>query len=137
MAKGRPKPPPKSGPLTPLLEYVSACAGLSLTLALIAVIAWDAARSDGGPPAVTAEVRKVVATPAGHVVEVRARNIGQSPAAAVTIEGELIGPGGGIETAETTFDYIPERSAREGGLFFQGDPAMGRLSLRAKGYVSP
>ena len=41
------------------------------------------------------------------------------------------------ETAEATFDFLPARSRREGGLYFTNDPRIGALTLRAKGYADP
>ena len=72
-----------------------------------------------------------------HLVEFRAVNEGGEPAAQLVIEGELIGPDGPVETAETTLDYAPPRSHRDGGLFFSRDPRAFELRLRAKGYVKP
>ena len=52
------------------------------------------------------------------------------------VEGELKGEGE-IQTAEASFDFIADHSSREGGLFFEGDPRRGELTLRAKGYAAP
>jgi uncharacterized protein (TIGR02588 family) len=42
-----------------------------------------------------------------------------------------------VETSETTFDYVPSRSQREGGLVFTADPRGYALTLQAKGYIEP
>ncbi len=122
---------------TPLLEWVSAGVGLALTLGLIGVIGWEAVNADDSPPAVTVERLGATRTAAGYVLEIEVTNRGGSPAAQVAVEGELIGPDGETETAQATFDYVPDNSVRRGGLFFAGDPRAGTLRLQAKGYVEP
>lgn len=122
---------------TPLLEWVSAAIGLVLTLGVIGIIGWEALNPDDSPPAMRVESLGATRTADGYVLEVRVSNTGGSPAAAVLVEGELSRPGGEVETAEVSFDYVPDHSTRTGGLFFQGDPSAGALKLTAKGYVSP
>lgn len=125
-------------PETPLLEWISAAVGLIVTLGLIGVIGWEALNPDPTPPAMVVEQRGVTATPSGYVLEVRVTNRGGSPAAQVIVEGELTPPTGGPpETAEATFDYVPDHSSRAGGLFFQADPRQGELKLGAKGFAEP
>jgi uncharacterized protein (TIGR02588 family) len=122
---------------TPLLEWVSAAIGLVLTLGVIGVIGWEALNADDTPAAIKVESLGATPTGSGYVLQVRVTNTGGSPAAQVAIEGELTPPGGEAETAEATFDYVPDHSTRTGGLFFTADPAVGALKLRAKGYVAP
>jgi uncharacterized protein (TIGR02588 family) len=122
---------------TPLLEWVSAAVGLALTLAVIGVIGWEALNADDSPPAIVVERLAATRTASGYVLEVKVTNTGGSPAAQVAIEGELTPSGGEPETAEATFDYVPDHSTRTGGLFFESDPNAGALKLTAKGYVSP
>lgn len=122
---------------TPLLEWVSAGVGLALTFGLIGVIGWEAMNADNSPPAVTVERLGVTRAAAGYVLEIEVANTGGSPAAQVAVEGELTRPDGETETAQATFDYVPDHSVRKGGLFFAGDPRAGTLRLQAKGYVEP
>jgi uncharacterized protein (TIGR02588 family) len=122
---------------TSLLEWVSAAIGLLLTLGLIGVISWEAFNADDSPAAMRVESLGATAIGSGYVLQVRVTNAGGSPAAQVSIEGELTPPGGETETAQATFDYVPDHSARTGGLFFQGDPRVGALKLRATGYAAP
>lgn len=122
---------------TPLLEWISAAIGLVLTLGVIGIIGWEALNADDSPPAMKVESLGATRTANGYVLEVRVTNTGGSPAAQVMIEGELAVAGGEPETAEATFDYVPDHSMRTGGLFFNGDPGAGALKLTAKGYVSP
>lgn len=134
-AKSRPANPAPVA--TPLLEWISAAIGLVLTVGVIAVIGWETLNADDSPPAIVVERMAATRTPAGYVLEVKVTNRGGSPAAQVAIEGELTPAGGAPETAEATFDYVPDHSTRTGGLFFQTDPGAGALKLTAKGYVSP
>lgn len=130
---GRAKPPPR----TPVLEWVAAGVGFLTVIAIIGLVGLEALHADTSPPAVAVHQLGVRRTEAGYVVSIRAANIGGSPAAQVRIEGELTAPGATAETAEATFDFIPDHSAREGGLFFSTDPRAGELRLRATGFAEP
>jgi uncharacterized protein (TIGR02588 family) len=134
-AKSPAKPRPVAA--TPLLEWIAAGVGLAIVLATAGLIAAEAVRPDHSPPAVVVQNLGARRTAAGWVLEIRAANRGGGPAAQVVVEGELQRPGEAPETAEATFDFIPDHSARRGGLFFSADPSQGALTLRAKGYAEP
>ena len=130
--------PEPSAPGTPALEWIAAALGTALTLFVVGVIGWEALHSrQTKPPAITAERLGVASVAGGYLVEIRVANRGGRPAAQVLVEGELASPQGDPEVSEATFDYIPDSSARTGGLFFRSDPAAGTLTLRAKGFVEP
>ncbi len=122
---------------TPLLEWIAGAVGLGLVLMTLAVIGHEAMVGDSSPPAVTVEAKAVHAVKDGWLVEIEVINSGGSPAAQVAVEGDLTLPARAPETAEASFDYVPDHSRRRGGLFFADDPRRGQLSLRAKGYVEP
>jgi uncharacterized protein (TIGR02588 family) len=122
---------------TPLLEWIAGTIGLVLVLLTLAVIGREALFGDPSPPAVAVQARAVHAAPGGWLVEIEVVNSGGAPAAQVAVEGELTLAGQEPETAEASFDYVPDHSRRRGGLFFRQDPRTGRLSLRAKGYTEP
>lgn len=117
----------------PPLEWAAAGIGLCLAVAAIGMTAWDAAFGVEGPPAIEVRLTKVTATPYGYVAQIEALNHGGAAAAQVVVEGELTGAT--PETANATFDYIPEQSGAQGGLMFEHDPRAQPLKLRAKGFV--
>lgn len=122
----------------PALEWAAAALGLLLTLAALVLIGSEAFAGDESPPAVVVSTKSVQAVAGGYVVEIEAKNGGGQTAAGVRVEGELTPPSGQEpETAEATFDFIPDHSSREGGLFFSSDPRQGKLAIRATGYVDP
>lgn len=122
----------------PLLEWIAAGIGLALTLGVLAVIGFEAAVGDAeSPPAVEVRVERVVPSPAGYVVEIAATNRSGATAAAVQIEGEIKSGGTSVETSTATFDYVPGRATRRGGLFFREDPRLHELEVRALGYQAP
>jgi uncharacterized protein (TIGR02588 family) len=137
-AQNRPAPKSKAAAdATSLLEWIAGGIGLLLLLLVFGVIGREALFGDRSPPAVLVERVSAEAVPGGYLVRIRVRNEGGSSAAQVVVEGELTRPGAEPETGEATFDYVPQGSSREGGLFFTSDPADGQLALRAKGYVEP
>ncbi|WP_310542720.1 hypothetical protein [Phenylobacterium sp.] len=131
------KPIAKQPPSTPLVEWLAAGVGLFLVVATIVLIASEAFLADPSPPQVEVRTLEIRSSGPGFLVVVEAENVGGSPAAGVLVEGELERGDGPPETAEASFDFIPDHSARRGGLFFETDPRLGRLSLRAKGYSEP
>lgn len=131
------KPAPAKPPPTPLVEWLAAGVGLFLVVATILLIASEAFMADPSPPQVEVRALEIRSSGPGFLLLVEARNVGGSPAAGVLVEGELERGDAPPETAEASFDFIPDHSARRGGLFFETDPRQGRLSLRAKGYSEP
>ncbi len=137
MAKSPSAKPARPPARTPWLEWVAAGLGLVLTIGVVGVIGREALVGDRSAPAIALRATGVEKTAQGYVLTVEATNTGGRPAAQVLVEGELAIAGAEPETAEATFDYIPGRSSRLGGLFFKDDPAAGALVLSSRGYVQP
>jgi uncharacterized protein (TIGR02588 family) len=112
-------------------------AGAVLALGTIGIILWDGIAGRDTAPFVVVEAQSVTERDGGFVLVVQASNRGGRTAAGVVVEGELRDGGQVIATGETTFDYVPGRSSREGGLFFAQDPRSFDLRLRALGYIDP
>ena len=127
----------KNAPDIPPLEWICAAIGFALVAATIVFVAWKGLAGNGSPPQLSFQVKTIVEVPNGYLVEVRALNTGEETAADVKVEGELRGPGGHVETSETSFKYLPPRSARSGGLYFTHDPRKLEMTIRAKGYEAP
>lgn len=117
---------------TPWIERVAAALGAAIALGLVGVLGWEAIEGPGRAPAVSVAVERITPAESGYVVEVRARNRSSTTAAGVVIEAEL-----GGERGEATLDYVPGRSSRTAGFFFEQDPRRGALKLRALGYTTP
>ncbi len=121
----------------PPLEWAAAALGLLVALLLLAILGREAVAGRDDPvPVLVAEVKRVIATPTGHVVEVRVRNLSDQTAAAVQVEGK-IKAGQEEETSSATIDYVPGRSQAIGGLIFSSDPRGSPLELRVTGYEVP
>lgn len=122
----------------PLLEWISAAIGLALTLAIVVLIGKESVNGETTePPAIEVRAGRITAMPAGFIVEVTAVNHSGGSAAAVEVEGALMQGAAPVETSSLTFDYVPGRAERKGGLFFTQDPRRHRLQLRALGYQEP
>ena len=124
-------------PDIPLLEWVAAALGMLLVGGTMGYLAWTGWHSEESPPDIALTVGDVQSLQSGYVVTLRARNNGGSTAADVKVEGELRRGGTVAETSEVTFRYLPQRSTREGGMFFRNDPRAYELVLTAKGYEKP
>ena len=121
----------------PPLEWAAAAVGLLVATLLLAILGREAiAGRDESVPVLVAEVKQVAATAAGHVVEVRVRNLSEQTAAAVQVEGK-IKAGQEEETSSATIDYVPGRSQATGGIIFASDPRGTPLELRVTGFEIP
>lgn len=129
--------PARSGGDIPFWEWVVAGLGAVLVIGSIGFMLYEAVAGDDSPPDVVIRVDSVLPVQGGYLVRIRARNQGGTTAAGLTVEGELKGDTGAIETSETTVDFLPPNSERFGGLFFTRDPRRHTLELRAKGYQDP
>ena len=119
----------KPAPVRPVLQWAVAALGGLITLAVVAVVLWEAMQPSR-PPALSARIVAVETTPAGHVAEVEVRNDGLDTAAAVDIEGVL-----GDQTATATLDYVPGRGHAKAYLRFDADPRAAAVSV--KGWSAP
>jgi uncharacterized protein (TIGR02588 family) len=121
----------------PLWMWGIAFLGLALVLGSIVFMLYEAAAGDSSPPDVTVRVDAILSTRNGFLVKFQAVNEGGSTAEGLTVEGELRKGTESVETSNTTLEYVPSHSEREGGLFFTVDPRRYELQLRAKGYEKP
>ena len=111
--------------------------GLVLVLGSIAFMVYEAVIGDTSPPDVVVRVESIEDAGSGFLVMFRTINEGGSTAAGLTIEGTLMNGTENVETSNTTIEYLPSHSERNGGLFFTLDPRQYELELRATGYEDP
>ena len=121
-----------AGPQTPRPRRWGRWVALGLLVLLVLFVAWSVASylavASGVSKAndrVPAGVRRQLAKKDGLLVS--------TPTTILVLGTD----GGTIETSDTTLDYLPGRSEREGGLFFSRDPRGFDLRLRPKGYMKP
>jgi uncharacterized protein (TIGR02588 family) len=131
------KPEQQEEPGKRLLEGIAGIVGAVIALATLSVIVWDGLRGGAAPPLVEIEALGIVEQQNGYLLEIIAHNAGDRTAAGLGVEGTLSRDGEIVETATTTFDYVPSRSQRRGGLFFSIDPREYQAELRATGYIEP
>ncbi len=118
------------------LEWVVAGLGLVLVAFTVAFMLFQTFSGGDLPPQVTLRVLETKRSGDGFLVLIEAHNVGDEAAAELGVEGTVTRGGKTVETSETTFDFLPAESVREGGLFFSEDPR-GSLSLRALGFREP
>lgn len=118
-------------------EWVAAAVGVLVAVGTIGFILRQAIAGSDSPPDVVVNVRSVRPVGAGHLVTFEAQNRGGETAAGVVVEGTLAGSEGPVETSETTLDYVPGGSTRQGGLYFGRDPGEYTLTVGAQGYGKP
>lgn len=128
---------PSEDPVKRRLEATAAAIGAVLAIGTLGVIVWDGVRDQDRPALVTLKAEATHAHEPGFVVEIVAFNSGDETAAALLVEGTLRQGDQVIETSQATFDYVPIRSERRGGLIFSQDPRRFELVLTAKGYIEP
>ena len=72
-----------------------------------------------------------------YLVEIVVTNTGGSTAARVKVEGTLRKGERTVETASTTFDYVPAHSQARGGMLFTHDPGAHDMTVEPKAYTEP
>lgn len=122
---------------TAFLETIFAGLGAILAAGTIAIMLWKGVTGTNGIPAVEARVTRVEAQGSAYLAEIEVFNSGDGAAASLEVEGTLERDGQAVETATTTFDYLPSRSRRQGGLYFSEDPGSGTLTVAPKSYTTP
>lgn len=118
-------------------EWISAALGALLVFGSIGFMLQDALSRPDTPPRIVISVDTVMEQPPRYLVRLGVRNTGYSTAAALEIEGELVGATGTVQISRTTIDYLPERGSRTAGIFFDHDPRLLTLRLRPVGYDQP
>lgn len=118
-------------------EWAVAAVSAVVVLGAIGLMLYEALAGASTPPDMEVRVDEVTQITGGYLVQLQVRNVGQSTAAEVTVEGELKNGEQTVETSETTIDYVPAEATRSGGLFFTENPAMYTLEVRALGYDEP
>jgi uncharacterized protein (TIGR02588 family) len=108
-----------------------------LVLGAVGYQFYEGLTSKSEPPAIVLKQTEIRKSAKGYLVEFEVQNAGDETVAGLLVEGELRHPGSAPETSETTFDYVPRGSKSRGGLFFEGNPRQGLVTLRAKGYQEP
>jgi uncharacterized protein (TIGR02588 family) len=125
---------------TPFWEKAIGAAGIIFLLVIAGFLLYDALQPNT-PPILAVSAQRIHALEGGYLVEIEVANSGESTAAAVEVEGTLKATDDPqappLESSTTTFDYVPSRSTRRGGLFFRADPTQYRLEMQAKGYIEP
>ena len=127
---------PKRKSEAPLLEWVVGGLGAIIFFGMLAVLIATGVSSRASPPSINVEVERVTAVEGGYVLEFTARNESDVTAADIAVVAELRA-GEETQHREARFDYLPPRSERQGGFFFESDPRAGALELRAEGYNEP
>ena len=119
-----------------VLEWIVAAVGLLGVLGAVGFMVFQALITQDRPPNIELRVVSVQDVQGGYLALIEARNRGDEAAAELGVEGAIEQNGREVETSETTFDFVPSGSVREGGLFFTEDPR-GALTLRSVGYREP
>lgn len=131
------KPPRTKARRRAALENAVGVLGAGLAAVTIGFIAWKGFTEADGAPEVSVSVTRIVPQDGVFLAEIEAFNDGNAVAAQLEVEGTLERSGETVETASTTFDYLPSHSRRRGGLFFSQDPRSGALTVVPKSYVDP
>jgi uncharacterized protein (TIGR02588 family) len=121
----------------PPWEWAFGIAGFALVAATVVFLGYKAIANDDAPPDIAIRTDSVAAVGGGYLVAISAVNRGDRAAANVQVQGDLRSESGTVETSEMTFQHLPARSERKGGLFFTRDPRALRLTVSARGYEHP
>lgn len=101
----------------PLAQWVMAAIGGTVTLAVIAMVLWEALQPPS-PPLLHARIVEARPTAGGYLAEVEVMNDGADTAAAV----DVVGRSGNATPSTATADYVPGRGRATVWLRFDHDP---------------
>ncbi len=137
MSASEPTEEQQSKEPVPPLEWMAAVSGLVFLVSTVTFLISHAVAERKLTPRLTAAMGAVQKVPGGFHASVEVRNESDATVASLQLEGELVVQGKPPERSEATFDFVPGRSTRSGGLFFNDDPRTGELRLRPLGYQDP
>lgn len=120
-----------------LWEWAVAGLGALLLVATLGYLVYDAVASADSAPDPAVQVLRIQRQEGRFLVRVKVVNRGREPAAMLRVTGELRRGETVVEQSDTEFDFLPGRSAREAGLFFEHDPGAFELRLGARSFQQP
>lgn len=122
---------------TSIIEWLAAAAAAVLFVAMIGYMAFIGLREIDGSPKIG--ITTLPPVQQGNVFHVGfiAMNSGDATATNLGIRAVLMEGDRNVESQEVTIDYLPMRSNRGGGFFFEHDPAKYRLTVTATTYLDP
>jgi uncharacterized protein (TIGR02588 family) len=123
----------------PTIEWAVGALGLMLVFSTVILLIYEALAEESSPPEIHLSAHTISAQSRGHVAVLNVYNQGGESASRVAISGELfdVSKQEVVDSASTEVEFLPARSQREAGLFFQLDPKNYELRLRALGYEKP
>jgi uncharacterized protein (TIGR02588 family) len=122
---------------TPFLEWLFGGVGLMLLLASVVFLVYEGLTNGEEPGPVTTTVVEVINAGDSHVVTYKIRNGGSQTLSNLHVTARLFDGDREIESATTAIDYLPGRSAQEGGFYFKTDPRGLRVEIQPGGYQKP
>lgn len=125
------------GTRTSPLEAAVAMLGAVMVLALVGYMIAYAVGGPDGPPEFSFEHGAARPVAGGHLVEFTLRNEGGTTAATVRVSASLLADGRAVERSVATFDYLPARASRSGGVLFARDPSRHAVHFRVESYADP
>ncbi len=121
---------------TPALEWIASGLGAAFAVVILLYLVWDGVTAST-PAAITVEAGGAEPVEDGFRVPVKVRNRGGEAASQVGIVGRILDRGREVQSSETTFDFVPGKSERDGALLFSVDPRRNTLEIRATGHQKP
>ena len=121
----------------PLSEWIFGTVGFLLFCATAGFLLYQALAGSNAPPEIEVRAKRIVSLQNGYLVELLATNRGGRTGAEVRVLGELKNGSQTLEAREITLQYVPPRSERKGGLYFERDPRTLELVLSVRSYVDP
>lgn len=119
-------------------EWIAAGMGLAALLVITGTLLFEVITGNGHPPRISAQAGEITAQDGVFHIPVELTNHGSRTGAGVLVVGELRdGEGEVVEEAEFELDFLPPRSTRRGGLYFDLDPHDFELSISPRGYHYP
>jgi uncharacterized protein (TIGR02588 family) len=120
------------------VEWLISSTGTVVFLLTLLFVLYNALFGNGSPPDIKLKIIWVQQNGADYLITIEVANKGDATVEGLEVEATLVDENNSeVEKGTTTFDYVPGRSGRKGGIFFRNNPDKYKIELRPLGFEEP
>jgi uncharacterized protein (TIGR02588 family) len=120
-----------------LLEWIVSITGTLIFFFTLSFVLYNAVTNSHSPADINIRVLSFQPNGNDFLLNIEVENKGDASVEGLEIAAILQDNESEIERGVTTFDYVPGRSKRKGGIFFKKNPGDYQIQLRPLGFEEP